>query len=193
MGAINVFIPSVKYGDTFPTSVAALLYKSLLMSKINYGNVLCLGAPKVSLRRLQKLQHRALRVRHCADRYTSNNELNLISGFLPLALRRKLDLLKIMYFRMLNTSGGVTSTDRVTDVDSVPVPSLTRPSTRYSNARPPVFERPNTSRFIQSVTYQRPKLWADLPADLKNLNDISTFDREIRKLIRTELLSGDRV
>lgn len=160
------------------------------MSKINYGNVLCFGAPKVSLGRLQKLQNRALRVCHCASRYTSNYELHLISGVLPIALRRKLDLLKIMYFRMLyNRGGDAPATTGGTAINL----TQSRPLTRYSAARPPIFDKPNTTRFIESVTYQGPKLWADLPSDVKNLNDIRTFDREIRKLTKAEFLRGSCV
>lgn len=56
-----------------------------------------------------------------------------------------------------------------------------RPMTRYASARPPNFEKLNTTRFVESVTYQDPKLWAKLPSHMKNLNDVTTFDRELRK------------
>lgn len=41
------------------STVAVQIYKSLVMSRLNFGGMLCLGAPKTSLSRLQKLQNRA--------------------------------------------------------------------------------------------------------------------------------------
>lgn len=86
--------------------------------------------------------------------------------------RRKLNLLKIMNNRML------------TQKEPVPDSVHPRPFIRYASTRPPVFVKPNTSRFVESVTYQGPKLWSELLSHVKNMNDITTFDKELRKLIK---------
>lgn len=146
------------------------------MSKLNYGGLLCLGVQKTYLARLQKLQNRALRVCHGAYRYTSNIKLHIESNVLPMFLRRKLDVYKYMYNRIL-------ALERDCPVGH------NGPVTRFSSSRPPTFERPNCERFLNSVTYQAPKLWSELPADIKNMNDSTHFDREIRKMIRDEMLA----
>lgn len=152
-----------------PVHVATLIYKALVMSKLGYGYVLCIGAQKNVLNRLQKLQNRALRVCFCASRYTSNFELHLKTHILPVSLRGKLELYKIMYKRMqaLTVNQTITSEEN---------PGNVHPMTRYASARSPIFEKPRSSKYMESVTYQGPKLWADLPGHLKNLNHFLTFD-----------------
>lgn len=66
-----------------------------------------------------------------------------------------------------------------------------RPVTRFSSSRPPIFDRPGCERFLNSVTYQAPKLWAELPVHVKNMNDSSFFDREIRKMLKSKIIMLD--
>lgn len=146
--------------------------------------MLCMGASKATLSRLQKLQNRALRICYIVNRYTSNYELHSNAGTLPVALRRKLDLYKLMYKRAL------------LDANTQIVPESSqneRPNTRYASARPLTFVKPKSSRFLESVTYQGPKLWADLPNNVKNLNDAGTFDKEIRMILHNEFLNNNSV
>lgn len=144
------------------------------MSRLIYGGILCLGASKMNLARLQKLQNRALRICYCASRYTSNIKLHTDANVLPLYLRRKLDIYKSMYSRML-------------ELERNPLDSDLRPTTRFSSSRPPNFTRPTCDRFLNSITYQAPKLWSELPPEIKNLNDSPTFNREIRKMLKNEM------
>lgn len=102
-----------------PESVAILIFKSLMMSKIGYGGILCVGAAKATFQKLR----RSLRVCFCASRYTSNIRLHIDSNVLPLYLRRKLDMYKYMYSKMLAQEKGLVN-------------SSTRPNTRFSLARP---------------------------------------------------------
>lgn len=154
--------------------VAVQIYKAIIMSRLSYGGLLYIGAAKPLLSWLQKLQNRALRICFGADRYTSNLRLHRDSNILPLQLRRKLDVYKVMYNRMLNLSRSVES-----EVEG-------RPATRYALSRPPDMVRPRSEKFLKSVVYQGPKLWADLPPQMKTLNELPTFDREIRKIIKIE-------
>lgn len=142
-----------------------------------------MGASKATFDRLQKLQNKALRICFCANRYTSNYDLHRQSNVLAVILRSKLDMYKIMYKRMLL----IQSQTRNEFDDSR---EQIRPMTRYAAARPPIFEKPKTAKFVESVTYQGPKIWAELPNPLKSLNDFPTFDREFRKLIKDDFLTG---
>lgn len=84
----------------FVTSqIAIQIYKSLIMSRLNYGGLLCIGASKMDISRLQKVQNRGLRICLCADRYTSNLTLHTVANVLPVKLRMKLDAYNCMYKR----------------------------------------------------------------------------------------------
>lgn len=72
---------------------------------------------------------------------------------------------------MLYINGNRIPIDSDSDTDT----DHTRRFTRYASACPPSFEKSNTSRFIESVTYQGPKLWADLPTHVLDLNDAMTL------------------
>lgn len=137
-----------KIRKCIPSQVAVLVFKALVMSKLNYGNLLCMGVLKATVECVQKFQNRALQVCYCARCYTSNFKLHLESGVLPVHLRRKLDLYKIMYKPMLSNPENHPEQDH--------------PLTRYGSAWPPTFDRPRSVRFLESVTYQGPKLWAEL-------------------------------
>lgn len=84
-------------------------------------------------------------------------------------------------------------------LDQIPVPVETNadahecPLTRFASLRLPVFVTPRSSKFLDSVTYQGPKLWANLPNHVKNLNDAFASDREIRKIIHEEFVNGETV
>lgn len=73
------------------SSIAVQVYKSLILSRLTYGVLLCLGASQLNRSRLQKVQNRGLRICFCADRYTSNLKLHNDAKVLPLSLRMKLD------------------------------------------------------------------------------------------------------
>lgn len=101
IGCNQRLLSLAKIRKYIPREVALLIYKALVMSKLSYGNVLCINASKDSLSRIQRLQNRALRICQCTNRYTSNIKLHQDTSVLPVFLRRKLDLYKIMYKRML--------------------------------------------------------------------------------------------
>lgn len=152
--------------------IAIQVYKSLIMSRLSYGVLLCQGANKVTTTRLQKVQNRALRICHCADRYTSNLKLHEKSNVLPLSLRMRLDTYKNMYRRLLLQSRGTETHLRL--------------NTRSNDALLMSIDKPNTERFVRSVTYQGPKLWNELPPNIRNINDCSKFECEVKKLIKAE-------
>lgn len=137
-----------------PLHVAVLIYKAVVMSKLNYGGMLCLGAAKSHLARLQKLQNR---ICHCASRYTSNIKLHTISysNVLSVYPRRKLDVYKCMFGRMM-------------ELERNPPVDENCPTTRFSSSRPPSYIRPNCERFLSSITYQAPTTLGRTTCTCKN-------------------------
>lgn len=113
-----------------PEPIALLIYKSLIMAKLSYGGIACIGARKPELEKLQKIQNRALRICYCASRYTSNILLHKHANILPLFLRRKYVLYNMMCKRLAVKPGAATSTSK--------------PVTRYSLASPATFVMPSS-------------------------------------------------
>lgn len=188
LNACNTYVFALAKIQRYITNtVAVQIYKSLVLSRLNYGGMLCLGAPKVSLSRLQKLQNRALRICLCVNRYTSNVQIHVLSKVLPLHLRRKLEIYRCMYKRMLPPVNANANTNGDRDELYTNSPRAYRAITRFSASRPPTFTRPHSVKFLNSITYQGPKLWADLPSHIKILNDVTKFNSEIHKLIQNEM------
>lgn len=67
---------------------------------MNYGLILCIGAMKKSLRRLQVVQNKALRVCLLAGRYESNYRLHVTVKTLPVQLQLKRDFYMQMHNRV---------------------------------------------------------------------------------------------
>lgn len=67
------------------------------MSKLICGCLYYCYAPLVLRKQLQKLQNRALRICFLADRYSPNLSLHKEARVLPLDLRAKMELYKLMY------------------------------------------------------------------------------------------------
>lgn len=172
--SVNVFTLS-KIRRFISEPLAVLIYKCLIMAKLSYGGVVCIGARKQELETLQKIQNRALRICYRASRYTSNISLHRQANVLPLFLRRKYELYNVMYKCL---SGRKSSPTNV---------RTPKPATRYSLSRPPSFTTPNSYGFINSVTYQGPLNWAGLPNAIKNLASLPEFQCEVKKLVNNEM------
>ena len=69
---------------------ALIVYKSHVLSILEYGAVFCLPAVNSKLEKLQKIQNRLLRVCFRANRLTSNFELHSRANLLPLDYRRNI-------------------------------------------------------------------------------------------------------
>lgn len=143
--------------------------RSCVKVKINKNKVY---KTKFTLIHVTLLIHK-LRICCRATRYTSNLSLHRRVGLHPLSLRRKLELLKVMFRR----TRGLIGTP-ILDI------ALNRPQTRYSSDE---FVRPNSTRFLNSVTYQGPKIWASLPNYIKACEDLDSFTREAKKYLDLEM------
>lgn len=160
-----------------PENTALTIYKSLILSKLTYGGVVAWSANAQELDKLQKVQNRALRIGLRTTRYTSNLTIHNTAKLHPLYLRRKLELLKLMFRRSRGMGIGSAKENH----------SDPKPKTRYNNTYPVELIRPHSTKFQNSVAYQGPKLWASLPREIKNSNNINTFTKEVKKLLDYEM------
>lgn len=127
-----------------------------MLSHINYGLIFGCSAKNGSFRLLQRLQNKALRVCYLAPRYSSNYSLHRDAGILPIDLRLKQDLLLQMHHKIYLRKAGV-------DIKKV--------NTRQNVGIIPICEHPTSNKFLKSVTYYGPRLWVNLPAEVRNLSD----------------------
>lgn len=142
--------------------IAFRLYKSLIMSKLQYGCFFYTNASRKQQQQLQKLQNRALRVCCRAERYTSNLQIHWEAKVWPLELRGRLELLKLMHriSRRLEIDCGNTDNGEVGNSTVI---------TRSQEAFPIKLLAPRTERIVKSVCYQGPRLWSELKVDKRKL------------------------
>lgn len=94
----NQIIHPCKIRRYLDDKTAVKLFKSHILSRMNYGLIFCICAKKKSLKRVQVAQNKALRISLLAQRYESNYILHLRTKTLPVDLRLKRDL----YLHMFN-------------------------------------------------------------------------------------------
>lgn len=150
-------------------AIALRLYKALVLSVIDYGDVLYDGANKKELDNVQRLQNRALHiVSHC-QRYTTNIALHRKYNVVPLFIRRKANQVKAMRNYLLHNPEKNRmldqSVDRVTRLLLAPYLDLPHP---YS------------SKFQKSCSYLGPQSWNSLPTDIRRENDPLLFKTKLK-------------
>lgn len=117
---------------------------------------------------IQRFQNRALRVCCLCDRYTSNLELHVQNNVLPIDLRCKMDILNLMYnIAYRNHSNLDPERDE-----------RLGPYTRLSAAPTLQCPRPNSSKFLQSISYVGPQMWLNLPAHVRNIQVLHPLKRK---------------
>lgn len=92
---------------------AVTIYKSIIMSKLQYGLVFTGNVTQKYQDRLQVIQNRALRICSLAKRYVSNISLHL-HHVLPMMLRFRMDLLILMYKVVARNYVSVTDSRSIT-------------------------------------------------------------------------------
>lgn len=150
--------------------ISITLYKSIIMSVLLYGCFFYGNATLQEQQKLQKLQNKSLRICCLSDRYTSNLVLHRQANVLPLQLRAKLELYKLMH--------------RVSRKQPDTNDSLI--NTRAQSAFPIGLVAPKSEKFFRSISYQGPRLWSELPGDIKRL-PYDAYCVEIKKKIQVEM------
>lgn len=87
-----------KYVDT---NTAILIFKAHILSKLEYGSALCIGANNSYLDRLQKLVNQSLRFCLHGARDANVVGMHLDAKVLPLKIRRNIALMKLMFGRII--------------------------------------------------------------------------------------------
>ena len=163
-------------------SAAQTLACSLVNSRLDYCNsLLLLGAPAMSLHRLQRAQNIAARVFMDAHRRTDAKPLLRQLHWLP--VRRRILFKMAVLTRKAHTTGTLSqhlhqrTATYSTRSSSLPLLTVPNPST--------VFAR-------RAFNYTAPTTWNSLPADILTCDSESGFKRLLKtRLLTTVLTSPD--
>lgn len=175
--------------------VAQILYKSLVLSIMDYGNVFVLNASGKDASRLQKVQNRALRIIDLSPRYTANLDLHRKYNILPTEARRKINLLKIMYKRR-NPVTYLQDSPIMGDVNDSHNPAVdmvendndysgvvTR-SRYYGDIALPL---PRFGKSRNSCYFIGPSLWLGLSREIRSAGSLDLFTMKLKGKYRFEL------
>lgn len=146
---------------------AVIIYKSHMLSYLEYGSIFLDGLPLNLLSKLQRLQNKCLRICHHADKSTSNVDLHFASKLLPLRLRRKSAVSKFFVKKVRQSP----------ELLSEPV----RKGNRSSHNRNIKLLLPRTNKFKYSLSYAGWQFWNTLPAKLWMCNYFPSFRKDLNK------------
>ena len=132
---------------------ALMVYKSMLLPIIEYGDVLLSAASQANRKKLQTLQNKGLRCALNKGLDISSDDLHREAGLLKLKYRREQHLLNFIYDWSL-VKGKLKSK------------SKGALSTRSQDKRLIKLKKPITEKFKKSLAYRGPSRWNKLPVSL---------------------------
>ena len=132
---------------------AIIVYKSMLVPIIEYGDVFLTAASKLNRKKLQTLQNKGLRCALNKRLDVSSNELHKEAGLLKLKFRREQHILNFMFEWSLDSR----------KLKSKPTNSR---STRSKEKRLLKLKKPVTEKFKRSLAYRGPFKWNNLPVNV---------------------------
>lgn len=146
---------------------ALTIYKTHLLSFMEYGGIFLDGLVQQLRTKLQRSQNRCLRICHACNRYTSAFELHQSSKLMSLRYRRKIAIGNVMYKRICKRPLILLSPRR----------SGNRSSNNWSVKVP----FPKTERFRNSTTYNLLHSWKNLPNYIQSYKDLRSFKVQLKK------------
>ncbi|XP_014259836.1 uncharacterized protein LOC106672712 [Cimex lectularius] len=122
----------VKYGSH--PSIGLMMYRALILARIDYGSIVYGSAAKSHLKKLETVQHRAIRLCLGALGSSPTNSLKVEANTEPLHLRRNRLTTKFLATRMHDPNHPV-----VTGLDALAVTALSDPH-KSPRVTPPLLE-----------------------------------------------------
>ena len=167
----NKIYQLVKIRPFLTKKAAVLVYKNMILPILEYGDIFLHSASQAIRKKLQTLQNRALRCALQKDKYIESNTLHKEAKLLKLKTLRHIHVLLHMYQLSKLLNFRLWKAHQPTGV-----------RTRSSKKKLITSRRPTNERYKSSITYQRPKLWNDLPSHLQKKTTYSEFKKLIGKL-----------
>ena len=156
---------------------ALLVYKSMLLPILEYGDILLTATLNVNKKRLQILQNKGLRCALNKGIETSTDELHEKAKLLRLKYRREQHLMSFLY-------------------DQSKVPALLKlkvenmVTTRWSRKPLMKIKKTRTEKFKKSLAYVGPKRWINLPKTCHQGQTKSSFKLLVGKWIADKAVAA---
>ena len=150
---------------------ATLVYKSMILPIMEYGDIFLVGATAENRKKLQVLQNKGLRCALAQDRDISIEELHRKAGLQKLKIRREQHLLSHMFD--LANSGKYFKKRKSMGVN-----------TRSQSKKMLKLKKPNTEKYKKSLAYTGPIKWNALPEQYHHLKTRTQFNHRIKRLSR---------
>ena len=146
------------------TEASIVIFKTMVMSVIEYGDIIYAGTSNRNLDKINKLFYRGLRICMGAEVHYSKEELQIECRISPLMKRRDLHLLLFMHKQQ--------NIENLLKISNI--------ATRLHNA--PVFwqYKPINEKVRLNPIYRGALLWNGLPADIRNMN-FNDFKTKMKK------------
>ena len=144
---------------------ALLVYKSMVLPYLDYGDIVYSKACASELERLQRLQNRALKLCLRVTRFEETETIHRRTKVPLLCNRRKEHLLSYMY-KQKDLGHGLEKSVR---------------GTRSADAPKFVLPSPNLQCYKGSIEYSGAKAWNSLPKPLKLIPNYLSFKNKIHK------------
>ena len=140
------------------------IFKTMVLSILEYGNIIYSGTSKINLEKLDKLFHRGLKICDATNNNVSKNQLCYDCKITPLETRREVQLLIFMHKQTQN----------------IDLLKMTKIETRLHAA--PVFRtyKPNNEKALLNVMYRGAITWNALPFVDRN-KKFNDFKMKIRR------------
>lgn len=148
---------------------AVIVYKSHLLSIMEYGNIFLEGLTQQLKQKLQRFQNRCLHICHGCNKYTSSFELHKSSNLLPLKHRRKITMGCVMFKRICKKLSVLYVSERS--------------GNRSSQNRTVKVPFPNSESFKNSTAYNIPNAWNNLLIYNRESKDIRSFRVQMKKYV----------
>lgn len=151
------------------TRTSVLIYKSHLLSYLEYGSIFLDRLPLYLLHKLQRVQNKCLRICHHVDKTTFNVELHRKSKLLPLKQRRTSAICKYFLKKIRQSPSMLME----------PV----RKRNRSSYKRLIRLPKPRKNKFKFCLSYAGCQKWNNLPEDLRMKYEYLSFKRKLKKFM----------
>ena len=157
----------------FLTRKAALLvYKNMILPILEYGDIFLSSLSKITKKKLQTLQNKALRIA-LNDRGADNTDgLHQQAKILKLTKRRKMHCLQFI-FKKKNNNALLTKKS---------VGRQTRSSYKVTF----MLRKPSSEKYKSCLSYSGFRAWNQLPASIQTIDDSHCFKHRIKQLFSQE-------
>lgn len=154
-----------KIRNNLNVKTANVIYKTMILPLIEYGNVFLLSCTSLERRKIQRIQNKGLKIVFSRNRFYPTRLLHKDANLASWEVRARLAANRMM-FKFKFNHDCLEDHRQGTRLQSGPLLKVTRP---------------NSKAFINSLSYKARVLWNELPASLRNIDDYCHFKLAVKR------------